>query len=102
MSAPCPVCGPLKPCGCVASRIHDITIESTQRILDAVIEEENRRKRLEEALRYAINSCSAENGSNTPDWVLAKYLMACLDAWNGGCRARDTWYGQSPYPGNGG
>jgi hypothetical protein len=40
-----------------------------------------------------INSCSAENGSNTPDFILAQYLVMCLDAFDYATKARDDWYG---------
>jgi len=33
---------------------------------------------LEKKIERAINSVSAENASNTPDYILAQYLMACL------------------------
>lgn len=29
-----------------------------------------------------INRFSMENGSDTPDYILAKYLLACLNAYN--------------------
>ena len=31
-------------------------------------------------LESLINRHSMENASNTPDWILADYLAACLDA----------------------
>lgn len=43
----------------------------------------------------ALNKFSAENGSNTPDFILATYLLACLAAFNEASRARETWYGRS-------
>lgn len=44
---------------------------------------------LEEEIRAAINRSSAENGSNTPDFILAKYLMSCLDAFNNAVNYRE-------------
>lgn len=35
-----------------------------------------------EELRCLLNRYSMENDSNTPDWVLAKYLISCLMAYN--------------------
>lgn len=32
-------------------------------------------------LEELINQFSIENGSNTPDFLLADYLIACLDAY---------------------
>ena len=48
----------------------------------------------EEELRSAINRVSKENGSDTPDWILARYLNACLDAFDGAVASRERWYGR--------
>ena len=50
-------------------------------------------------IRSAINSVSAENGSNTPDFILADFLTACLDAFDEATRSRDQWYGDPKVPG---
>lgn len=42
-----------------------------------------------------INRHSAENDSNTLDWILADYLVSCLKAFNSTSRAREKWYGKS-------
>ena len=49
---------------------------------------------LESAISSALNRFSAENGSNTPDWILAQYLLGCLAAWNAATKQRETWYGR--------
>lgn len=49
---------------------------------------------LQNEVERAINRWSAENASNTPDWILAQFLMSCLDAWNTGVQQRETWYGR--------
>ena len=46
-----------------------------------------------------INRCSQENASDTPDWILAQYLMSCLEAWNTAVQQRENWYGRDPRPG---
>lgn len=53
---------------------------------------------LESALSDALNRFSAENASNTPDWILAQFLLGCLAAWNQGVQQRETWYGRDPRP----
>ena len=53
------------------------------------------RKELEELL----NRHSMENGSNTPDFMLATYLNACLVAFDEIVKARDRWYGVRLRPG---
>ena len=53
---------------------------------------------LEHAISSALNRFSAENPSNTPDWILAQYLLGCLAAWNQGVQQRETWYGRDARP----
>lgn len=48
----------------------------------------------EKALEHLINRYSKENESNTPDYILAEYLMGCLAAWNISVSARERWYGR--------
>ena len=43
-------------------------------------------------LRDLINKHSMENGSNTPDFILAHYLTDCLRAWNNAANWRTKWY----------
>lgn len=50
-------------------------------------------------LRAIINRCSMENGSNTPDFLLASYLVKCLENFNMAVTARDNWYGVHLNPG---
>jgi len=44
-------------------------------------------------LESVINKCSMENGSNTPDSILAMYLIQSLQAFDQAVRCRDQWYG---------
>jgi len=48
----------------------------------------------EHAIAEVINRFSKENGSNTPDFILAEYMSNCLDAFNKTSRAREKWYGK--------
>ena len=36
----------------------------------------------EKELADLINKYSLENGSDTPDWILAEYVEGCLDNFN--------------------
>lgn len=45
----------------------------------------------EEQLRQLINRECLENKSDTPDWILATYLVACLDAFNKGVNRRRVY-----------
>jgi len=43
-------------------------------------------------IEEAINRNSAENGSDTPDFILAEFLVSCLDAFDKTVHARSNWY----------
>ncbi len=43
-----------------------------------------------------LNRRSMENGSDTPDFILAQYLTDCLRAWNRATKRREDWYGRTP------
>jgi hypothetical protein len=60
---------------------------------------EVQRDHLERELQSLLNRYSQENASNTPDFILAQYLLACLAAWNTGVQQRETWYGRDARPG---
>lgn len=42
-------------------------------------------------LNELINRHSKENGSNTPDFILADYLIQCLQALDVAVSSRDSW-----------
>lgn len=42
-------------------------------------------------LETLINKHALEQGSHTPDYLLADYLMGCLDAWEQTTARRDVW-----------
>ena len=46
-------------------------------------------------LTSLLNIHSAENRSNTPDFVLAKYLIGCLNAFDVAVNMREDYYGRS-------
>lgn len=47
-------------------------------------------------LEALINRHSMENGSNTPDFMLADYLDSCLETFDRILRAREKWHGRKP------
>lgn len=57
------------------------------------VDDTNSRPGFHEELQALINRHSMENGSDTPDFLLANYLNDCLDVWNRHVKARDKWYG---------
>lgn len=47
------------------------------------------------AIAAALNCYSAENRSNTPDFILADMVLACLAAFDAGVNRREEWYGRT-------
>jgi len=47
----------------------------------------------QDALRELINKHSMENESDTPDFILARYMFACLSNYQNTVKSRDTWFG---------
>jgi hypothetical protein len=43
-------------------------------------------------VRKALNG--AENGSNTPDFVLAEFVLGCIATFDEAVKRRDHWYGE--------
>lgn len=59
----------------------------------------DRKTGLRQELAEVLNRHNREQCSNTPDFVLAQYLMDCLSAFDYATRARDQWYGVDLKPG---
>lgn len=53
----------------------------------------------EKELESLLNKHSMESHSNTPDFVLARYLSGCLLAWNVATNRREEWHGRGPLDG---
>jgi len=51
-----------------------------------------RSEKFRKELEKLINSLSIENGSNTPDFILAEYLSDSLDAFDKAVVERTAWY----------
>ena len=51
-----------------------------------------------EDLTSLLNIQSEENGSNTPDFILAQYLEGCLRIYESAVQQRETWHGRDPRP----
>lgn len=71
----------------------DIHADGKEKIRKALADE------IHAQLAFVINHASLENGSNTPDYILAKYLQGCLAIFDSTVRERDRWYGIEPRPG---
>ena len=49
---------------------------------------------LSRELTSLLNYHSQEQFSDTPDYILAEYLMDCLRAYNAALQKRENWYGR--------
>lgn len=45
-------------------------------------------------LASLINRYSIENDSNTPDFILADYVVECLNSFANTSKTREKWYGK--------
>ena len=52
----------------------------------------------EKEIRELINRYSIENNSNTPDWILAQYILSCLAAFETAIQQRETCQGRDGRP----
>ena len=53
---------------------------------------ETNRRGFRPELEYLINKYNKENGSDTPDFILADYMADCLDAFDKAVVRRTDWY----------
>ena len=51
-------------------------------------------KNFRHELESLINLHCMENGSDTPDFILADYIADCLDAFDAALVAREKWHGR--------
>lgn len=51
---------------------------------------------LRNELAETLNRYSAENGSNTPDFILAEFLTDALRAFDRAVQHREAWYDRDP------
>ena len=58
----------------------------------------DRPQTFERELKSLLNRYSKENASDTPDFLLADYLIRCLDNWNVSVVRREEWYGRNHKP----
>jgi hypothetical protein len=54
--------------------------------------------KFERELVTLINRHCMENDSDTPDYMLAEYIVKCLEAFNQTVKRRERWYGRDPIP----
>ncbi len=67
--------------------------------MTAILEQPTEPSEFEHELRGLINYHSMENGSNSPDHILAAYLADCLKSYDLAVCRRDQWYSVKLEPG---
>lgn len=49
-----------------------------------------------EELKALLNTHSKENASDTPDFILANYMIDCLEAFDKATYRISVWYAENP------
>lgn len=52
----------------------------------------------EQELTALINRHCQENGSDTPDFILAQFMESCLRVFETAVQQRETWHGRDGRP----
>lgn len=52
------------------------------------------KSKLQDEIRHLLNG--SEDDSNTPDYVLARYLSDCLESFNRAVNTRERFHGRDP------
>lgn len=59
--------------------------------------DQNEPPSFERDLACVINRYSKENDSNTPDFILAKFIEGCMASYAEALKARDKWFDFHPW-----
>jgi hypothetical protein len=65
---------------------------STQNPFTKEVCSEAKETNFKKELAHLLSKYGMENGSNTPDFILANYLHGCLKAYDNGVLQRQAWY----------
>lgn len=65
-----------------------------QEINHGEVQQMQNRRNFEDELVCLINKYSKENGSSTPDFILANFLIRCLGVFDETIIERSDWYGR--------
>lgn len=55
---------------------------------------DNEFENLKKDIAAILNKYSQENRSNTPDYMLADYMLGCLNVYENTISAREKWFGR--------
>lgn len=68
--------------------------EDTREALGIYIHHANDKSNFRDELEHMLNRYSLESGSDTPDFILADYLLGCLENFDRTLQRREQWYGR--------
>lgn len=85
---------PLPPVVVVSPKKADLLRGLWHKIKEGKPMDKDKRAEFQTDLTALLNRHSLENGSDTPDFILADYLMGCLDAFNDSLHRREKWHGR--------
>ena len=71
--------------------MNDEQIKVSREIMEEVMKT---REDLAEKIRFVLNCASREGCSDTPDFILAEYMLSALECFETACRDREKWYGR--------
>jgi len=83
----------------VQARIRNAQLPVEEPQYDNILFDANKRSQLSRGIAGVLNKHSGENGSNTPDFVLAEFLVNCLTYGQQLIVTREGWYGKFSRPG---
>ena len=63
---------------------------------DVPVKNEKDETELLKGITDLLNKTCSENASNTPDFILAEFLLDCLYAFNRSVNKRNKWYKKEP------
>ena len=86
-----PVCGDIRKEETVSKEKCITPKEFHDRKIRECIEQAGIEKTLVNEISNLLNRYSRENDSNTPDWILANYMMMCLKAGEYLVNMREEW-----------
>jgi hypothetical protein len=69
-------------------------VDRNKEFINGALNSKRSDEMLKTELQQLLNRYSRENMSDTPDYILAEFLMGCLTAFEAATQKRDSWYGE--------
>jgi len=72
----------------------DLLEAITEEIKKEFFEDDIKEKKIKKEIESIININSLENGSDTPDFILAELVVDCISVFEKAINRREEWYGR--------